>query len=242
MLIIEIKEEETENQKGFWFKRNKRKPKSTIERQSLKLGREIHTILKMPVCECENPEFKRLKNFYKGKILVPVNTEIQTALDGFLFDPKQYYKRALLSSLNKILSENANKYGTVCISDSEFLITREYTNTAKIVKNLVLITQKNINTQKFADYCYFNLGSVPQIKECAVFYDWDIFLNFDRIFDDATVQIHFKDGKKILHPDSDYFVCDESFYNIISCGILVKTVCAAFEVKKNEDVNWEFRI
>ncbi len=241
MLIIKIKREEQIKDKKSILKRRKFSGKNFIERVNLKIGNDIHTLIHLPVSCCENEEFKRLIKIYKGRIIIPDNTDLNENLKDYLFDIKPYCKRAILSAFIKYMGNDFNVYKSVCIADSGFQITQEYADLAKFARNLVILTENNINTQSFSDYCYLNLGTVVDIKDNVNSLEWDIYLNLDDIFDDGRAIVKFKDKDAILHPDPDYFICNKEISEIISYGIPVKTACAAFPVKRQEGINWAFK-
>ncbi len=241
MLIIKIKHEEQIKEKKSIIKRRKITEKTFIERENLKISNDIHTLVHLPLSCCEKEEFKRLIKIYKGRIIIPDNVVLNDNLKDYLFDIKPYCKRAILSAFIKYMGNDFNVYKTVCIADSGFQTTREYADVAKSVRNLVILTENNISTQKFSDYCYLNLGTVVNVKDNINSLQWDIYLNLDDIFDDGRVIVKFKDKDAILHPDPDYFICNKEITEIISYGIPVKTACAAFEAKKQEGINWSFK-
>lgn len=241
MLIIKIKREEHIKEKKHILKRRKLSEKNFIERVNLKIGNDIHTLVHLPVSCCEKEEFKRLLKIYKGRIIVPDNIVLKEKIKDYLFDVKPYCKRAILSAFIKYMGNDFNVCKTVCIVDSGFQITQEYADVAKFARNLVILTENNINTQSFSDYCYLNLGTVINIKDNVNSLEWDIYLNLDDIFDDGRAIVKFRDKDAILHPDPDYFICNKEISEIISYGIPVKTACAAFPVKKQEGINWAFK-
>lgn len=241
MLIIKIKREEQIKEKKRILKRKKLGENNFIERVNFKVGNDVHTLVNLPVSCWENEEILRLLKIYKGRIIVPDNIALEEKIKDYLFDIKPYCKRAILSAFIKYMGNDFNIYKTVCIADSSFQITQEYADVAKFARNLVILTENNIKTQSFTDYCYLNLGTVVSIKDKIKSSGWDIYLNLDDTFDDGRATVKFRDKEAILHPDPDYFICNKEISEIISYGVPVKTACAAFEAKKQEEINWAFK-
>ena len=85
MLIIKIKQEEQIKEKKRILKRRKLSEKNFIERKNLKIGNDIHTLVYLPVSDCENEEFLRLIKIYKGRIIIPDNIALEEKIKDYLY-------------------------------------------------------------------------------------------------------------------------------------------------------------
>lgn len=240
MLIIKMKQNEHTERKTSRFKRRKKHTDISVERKNLKIGNDIHTVLNLPPECCRTEEFQRLIKLYKGKILVPDNFTFKSDIEECLFDTTPYCKRALLSAFVKSCAGSLNFCETVCIADSDFRITQEYADIAKVVRRLVILTENSLNTQKFSDYCFLNLGTAVSVRESVGSNKWDVFLDLNRITDDGCADVEYINKKVKLFPDPDYYFCGKDAAEIVSYGIPIKTACAALDVKKCEEINWKY--
>lgn len=240
MLIIKMKPNEHTERKTSRFKRRKKHTDISVERKNLKIGNDIHTVLNLPPECCRTEEFQRLIKLYKGKILVPDNFTFKSDIEECLFDTTPYCKRALLSAFVKSYAGSLDFCETVCIADSDFRITQEYADIAKVVRRLVILTENSLNTQKFSDYCFLNLGTAVSVRESVGSYKWDVFLDLNGITDDGCADVEYINKKVKLFPDPDYYVCGKDAAEIVSYGIPIKTACAALDVKKCEEINWKY--
>lgn len=241
MLIIKIKQEENINKKKEKRRKREKHNNKSIERSNIKIDNEIHTVLSLSESEFHSAEFERLLKVYKGKVVAPMDDVLCEVVEDYIFDTKPYFKRAVLSAFLKNSEDDLLRGRTVCVVDSDFQITQEYAELAKFARKLVIISEKNITTQKFTDYCFLNFGAVVSFKNEINHMDYDIWFELDNIFDDGRIIIKYKDRDAVLHPDPDYFLCNKSVSDVISLGIPIKTACAAFEVKLNEEINWQFK-
>lgn len=240
MLIIKMKQSESTEHKKSRFKRRKKTVTPSFDRENFKIGNDIHTLINISSECCNTDEFRRLIKLYKGKILIPDNFRFKSEIEECLFDTAPYCKRALLSAFLKSFEDDLTFYKTVCIADRNFLITQEYADIAKFARKLVILTENSLNTQKFSDYCFLNLGTVVNIEEPSDYIRCDIFLNLDFISEDGSVDVRFENKTAKLFPDSDYYLCSKDAAKIVSYGIPIKTACAALNVKKCEEINWKY--
>lgn len=233
MLILKITHNEVENKK-FFLKRCKR---IGVKRKNIVIDNNIHTLVECSEVFLCSEECKRLLNVYKGKVLVPENDGIKSICKNYLFDTKPYLKRAVLSALSKYVNECSCHNNTLCVVDDDFVFCKEYLELAKRIRNLIIISETNIDAQKFMDYCLLNLGVVVRFKKDFKGFLWDLFVDLTDIFNDGRVFIRYKNGEGIIHPDKEYFICKDEYKEILSLGISSLDLCAATAVR--DDVNWK---
>lgn len=235
LLIIKLSHNGKENKKNFL----KYVKKESVKRRNLYVNDSIHTIVECSEDFCKSKEFVRLLNIYKGKVLFPQNYGLKNICKEYLVDTKPYLKRAILSSLTKHICRDLCVGSTLCIIDDEFTFNKEYLELARKVRNLVIISEINLDAQKFMDYCYLNMGTYVRFKDTIRGVEWDFYVDLTGISDDGKVFVKYKDGEGILHPDSEYFIYGDEYKEFLSWGISPIDLCAAMEIKKDVEVKWK---
>ena len=225
MLVLEIQKPIITEKRRF-FRKNQ-SVKQGIERKNFKYNKKIHTIVSVPenMLECE--DFFKLIKMYKGQILASDDERINTIIEPYRFNPSQYFKEAVFSSLhNLIISEKNIK--TVCIKDTDFKPSKALYEIVKVSKNTIIESEPSIETQRFCDECYYNFGAFVRITRFHLNRENGLFLNTADI-DSEGKGVVLVDGKQaIIYPDPKYFNCDNQLKELLRYKIPIKTLCAGF--------------
>lgn len=228
MLILDIKNPIIKEKKSFF--RRKIIIQQGIERRNFKYNKKIHTIVSVPENELESDELLKLMKMFKGQVLACDDEKINTIVEPYRFNPLQYFKEAVYSSLCNVIKDESN-IKTVCIKDNDFRSSVALSDIVKISKNTIIETEPSIETQRFCDECYYNFGAFVRITRFHTDREKGVFFNTADIdFDGkSTVLI---DGKEaIIYPDPKYFVCDNQIKELLKYKIPIKTLCAGFNEK-----------
>ena len=188
----------TENTKykGRFFKKQIRP--DAFKRSCMSFGGQSCTLLEFNESMVHTLDLERLFKTFKGEIIGPDRVLEKLVPCEYRFDPKSYFKRALISSLSNNIEKNANNL-TVGIKDDAFVFFEEYCKIANMVKSFTLIAKQNEHTKKLVDYCFMEYGNFIRVTDSVRYAD-DIFLNFNKIEDERSTPIKFayaytKDGK-----------------------------------------------
>ena len=232
MLILKLNNEaEDVKRKRAFFRRKKESVKeSEFNRYSINVNGKTVLVLELKENELACEDVKTLLKIYKGKVLVSKEHKNNQHLKGYLFEPGEYYKRAVLSSLkNQIRTVNRDwKFISVKIND--FSPFKELYEIVKISKRVNLITQKNAQTIKFANDCYNQYGSIISINGEA-FAGNEIFLDLDKTDSNGKLMISVKDKDFLLYADNNYFQAEEEFKKLVPFNLEHNIICAAFSKK-----------
>lgn len=238
MLIINIKNEELKREKKTFLRKKRRDYEVPFTRNSIKIADKDCTLLEFNSENIDNVNLEKLLKIYKGRILASNDVMGKYIPEKYRFDCKPYFKRAVMSALATYIENSNNKNVSLCIRDSNFRLFSEAVRLAKISRNLIIISEENINTQKFSDYCFLQFGTLVKFKKISETYSFDIYLNLDEIDESGKVWIKIDGKDSILYPDPEYFRCDSGLNNVLSYGIPIKIACAAFEIKHDKEINW----
>ena len=203
MLIIKILSEEKDRKKSL-FKRSK---KMLYNRRSVLIDNNVYTLIECTDSFCVSEEFQRLLNVYKGQLLLPEKGNLKKLHNEYLFDVRPYLKRAVISGFTKYIKDNIYHNNTLCVIDDNFVFTKEYLDLAHKVRNLVIISENNLEAQRFMDYCYLNLGTFVRFKEKLMDIKWDLYIDLTEVSEPGAVLVRFNDKTSVFFPDNEYFIC-----------------------------------
>ncbi len=224
MLIVNITPTENTIFKGRFFKKQLRP--DAFKRSCMNLCGKSCTLLEFNESMLHTLDLDRLLKTFKGEIIGANKVLEKIVPIEYRFDPKNYFKKALVSSLCNNIEKNANNL-TIGIKDENFEFSEEYCKLANMVKSFTLIAKQSEHTKKLSDYCFLEYGNFIRITDRVAYSD-DIILNFDNLDDDCKLII-FKEGKdQLLYPDPEYFLIKQELAELLNLGINPKLLCAAF--------------
>ncbi len=182
-------------------------------------------IYSMTYNELTSTETHRLFRMNKGKILESLNTEQNDFLSEYLFDKKPYFKRALLSSVNKFIKQLGEQLSVV-ICDDFFLLCEEYEALAESVRGLALVTSETAKLNSFADKIYYEYGLRVVVKQQLALSGYDLSLDFSKIEKDGSLNIIYRGAYVHIYPDNLYFEPDDDVLRLMEQGVPIKCACA----------------
>lgn len=226
MLIIKLL---SENNKKTTKKRKRKKNEPVINRYSININTSNLTVIELPPSELNNPDVKKLINIHKGEILLSEISLKNAIPEEYLFNPKPYFNKALLSSLSKQMIFLKEKYQSVCIVYPDFEPHTSMLEIVRYARSFTLITKQNLLTENFKEDCFYNYGAIISVKETEPEINrYDIYADFNKTEDNAKLMLYLKGLPTLLNADPDYFQYKSELDVITSYGIDNKTAYAAF--------------
>ena len=232
MLILKINEEreKIKKTKGIFRKKIIYEKTDDIKRYSININGKSAIVLELPEEEIGNEDVLSLLKIYKGRVLVAEEYYHNDILKEYLFVPKEYYQRAILSSFkNQIMTVN-REWKNVCIKTENFYPFKELFQIVKISKTLTLLTPKNTLTENFLKECYFELGAIVSVKDICP-QKTDVYLDLDLIDEKGKLMVNVKGRDFILYPDATYFDDKEEYNKLFMFNIEPDKIKAAFSDK-----------
>lgn len=228
MLILNINEgsETLKKEKGIFRKKIVMKKTEEIKRYSIDINGKFATVLELPEKQLENEDVLKLLKIYKGRVLVSEKYVENALLKPYLFAPKEYYQRAVLSSLKNQIRTVNKDWKNICIKIDKFSPFREIFELVKISKTVTLITKSNFDTDKFLNDCYHEFGAIVYVIEEDVFFKYDIYLDLDEVDDSGKLMVNVKNRNFLLYPDSSYFADKEEYKKLLPFNIEHNIICA----------------
>ncbi len=228
MLILKINEEREKNRrtKGI-FRKKIIYEKTDIKRYSININGKNVIVVELPADEIGSEDVLSLLKVYNGRVLVPPNYYLNEILKEYLFDPSEYYKRAILSSFKNQIRTVCKDWKNVCIKTNEFSPSNELFEIVKISKTMTLLTPESRLTEEFVNECYYKLGAIVFIKESCPL-QADAFLDLELIDTKGRLMVSAKGREHILYPDATYFVENEEYKKLSMFNIEYSQICAAF--------------
>ncbi len=233
MLILKIcdEEEKTKKVKGIFRKKIIYESQEIIKRYSVDINGKDVVVLELSEHKLNSEDALMLLKIYKGRVLVSEEKKDLSVLQQYLFSPKEYYKRAILSSLiNQIKCMN-NEWKNICIKTELFSYFKELLEVVRISKKVILLTKANSETDRFLNDCYYEYGSVVTVKEENDCIKYDVFLDLDEIDDKGRLMITVKDKNFLMYPDISYFESNVEYQKLLPFSINHNEICAAFSDK-----------
>ena len=226
MLIVYVVSNKKDNFKGRFFKKQIRI--DPFKRSSLSICDKPCTVIEFEESMLPTLDIERLKNTFKGRIIVTRNVQEKIIPYECRFDYKPYFKRALLSSLLNNLGKNISSI-SVCVNDDSFQFSDEYCKLANAVKTFTLVSENSCETDKFCNYCFVEYGNYITVEK-KIYTNCDVIIDFHKLDNDGRIIITKEGNEQLLYPDPKYFLVKEEFLGLINMGIDPKILCAAFEV------------
>lgn len=199
--------------------------KDNILRDYAVIGNKRFDIYSMTCSDLSLPEVQRILRIKKGRLLEALNTEQNDFLSEYLFDKKPYYKRALLSSVNKYIKQSGEQL-SVAVFDESFLWCDEYNSLAKSVRAFTLVTSETISAQNFAKKIYCEYGLSVVVRQQYPLSAYDLYIDFSNIEKDGSLNIIYKGESMLIYPDNKYFESDNEVLELMKHGVPIKCACA----------------
>ncbi len=229
MLILKFSEE-----RECVKKRNKRfrikTQNNDFFRYSINVNEKTAVVLELTRKDLNNEDVLKLLNIYKGKVLVPAEYKEENLLEEYIFNPKEYYQRALLSSFIKQMKSGNNNWKYICIKTDAFSPFKELYELVKISKTFFIITPENTYTYNFAKQCYYEYGAIITVRERTIKRDFDVFIDLDLV-ENGKLMINVRGKDCLLYPDMSFFEDNEDYKNVVPYNIEHNLICAAFSDK-----------
>ncbi len=220
MLILNLKEEK--KKKTFFGKIQK---SYTLDVSSFVCEKVVFNVVNLSIEDLGKCEVVSLLNRYKGLVLDTKNAEVNKKICNYLFDGQLYYKRAVVSSLASKLRFYESP--SLCVLDDNFRFSSEWIEVARKCKNIVIKGNINIEINRFVEFCFKEYGLNVFVNE-NVPGDM-IFIDFNSLNGDKSVDFTYKNTTEKLCPDLLYFRPNDSVNRLISLGVSKELACAALE-------------
>lgn len=223
MLIIKLKKDL--NDTRSYFLRLLLGKKDNILRDYAVVGNKPFDIYSMTNNDLTSTETQRLLHMNKGKILDSLNTEQNDFLKEYLFDKKPYFKRALLSSVNKFIKQTGEQL-SVAIRDDSFFLCDEYVALAESVRTLTLATSETAKLNSFVEKVYYEYGLRAVVKQQLALSAYDLSLDFSKMEKYGSFNIIYRGDSLPIYPDNLYFEPDDDVLKLTEHGVPIKCACA----------------
>lgn len=225
MLIIDIVSTDKIKFKGSFFKKQIRH--EAFKRKSMNICGKTCTLIEFNESMLEGLQLDRLLNTFKGQIL-GVNNAIENIVPvEYRFDYRQYFKRALISSLVNNCKDTAKQL-SLCVKNTDFLCSDECFLLANMFKSFTLISHRDTETEKFLNRCFVEFGNFIRITDDYV--KSDVYIDLDKVDKDCKTMVVVDGKEQLLYPDPRYFVLKNDLLPLVNMGIEDKILCAAFEM------------
>ncbi len=235
MLILKITEEREQRikNKGRFRKKVVYENYDQINRYTINVSGKNVVVLELSEKNLENEDVATILRVYNNRVLVEEKYKRNKILVNYLFNPKAYYQRAVLSSLTNQIKTLNKDWQNICVKLKFFLPFNEFFSLVKISKNVTVITDESNLTDMFLNRCFCEYGAVVKLKnECATT-DFDVFLDLDAIDNKGKVMIEVKGKTFLLYPDNTYFSNDAEYEKLQCFNLEHNEMCAAFS-----DMDW----
>lgn len=232
MLILHFPDERErieKNQRRF-FRKNDFKNSET-KRYSFNVNGRNVIILEITEKDLKREDVRTLLRIYRGRVLVSSDYCDNDLLGEFVFSPKEYYQRALLSSLCRQIKTVNKDWKNICVKIKCFLPFREFYELVKLSKTVTVITENNAYTDKFLNECYYEYGAVVSFKNEIIAPKSDVYLNLDEIDEKGKLMINMNGRECILYSDADYFDGCPEYQKLYQFNIEHNVICSAFSDK-----------
>ncbi len=233
MLILKFNDEreKTENTKKRFFKKNSVSKNNELNRYSVNVNGKTAIVLELTEKDLQYDEVLTLLQIYKGRVLVPSKYANIELLKDFIYNPNEYYQRALLSSLvNQIKTVNRD-WKNICIKTEKFSLFKEFYELVRISKKVTFLTEPNAYTERLIRDCYYEYGAIVSVKNEASAQEKDVFLDLEAIDKNGKLMINIKGKEFLLYPDMRYFENCSEYQKLLPFNIEHNIICAVFSNK-----------
>ena len=231
MLILDFYNEIETLKKKKLRRKIKKTDKRSLNRYSFKVNGKNVVVLELTKNDLESEDVQTLLKIYKGRVLVSENYREEEALQEFLYNPEEYYQRAILSSFfNQVRAVN-KEWNDICIKVGNFSPFKELYEIVRISKRVTILTERNGCTEKFSRDCYYRYGAIVSVIKEMPERKTDVYLNLDEIEITGKLMIKVKDKDFILYPDTRYFDNSSEYQKLLPYNIEHKIICSVFSDK-----------
>ncbi len=232
MLILDFVDERecVKNNKRIFKKKRSIEKDRGFKRYSINVNGKNVIVLELTEKDLKKEDVLTLLKIYKDRVLIPEKYKGIEMLKEYIYDPKEYYQRALLSSfVNQIKCVN-KEWKCVSIKISDFKPFKEFYEIVRLSKMVTILTPTNTYTEKFLNDCYYEYGAVVTIgKENLI--KSGVYLDLDKIDNNGRLMINVKGKDFLLYPDIRYFEKYPEYQKLLSYNIEHNVVCAVFSDK-----------
>jgi len=233
LLILNFNNErvKTKNNKKRVFKKNRGLKNNELNRYSINVKGKTAIVLELSEKDLEYDEVLTLLQIYKGRVLVPSEYANIELLKDFLYNPNEYYQRALLSSLINQMKTVNRDWKNICIKTEKFSLFKEFYELVRISKKVTFLTEPNAYTERLIRDCYYEYGAIVSVKIDEEKHKFDVSLDLDKIDDKGKLMINVKDRDFLLYPDVRYFENQTEYQKLLPFQIEHNIICSAFSDK-----------
>ena len=232
MLILHFvdERERVDKPKRRFFRKNDFK-NSEIKRYSINVNGRNVIILEITEKDLKREDVITLLNIYKGRVLASEKLKENEGLKEYLYNPEEYYQRALLSSLiNQIKTVN-KEWQRIEIKTRSFTPFKELYELVRITKAATFITEANGYTEAFQNNCYYEYGAVVSIKEQNISMQNVVYVDLNKVDNKVRLMINAKGKDFLLYPDARYFEKSSEYQKLAPYNIEYSLICSAFSDK-----------
>ena len=233
MLVLNFfdEREDVEKNKKKFFQKRRKNNNNKIKRYSINVNGKNVLVLELTEKDLVEEDVLALLKIYKGMVLVPEKYKNSERLKEYLYSPKEYYHRALISSLvNQIKSVNKD-WKNICIRTESFMAHKELYELVRISKKVTIIGESNLQSEKFTKDCYYEYGAIVSVKKDNSGLKYDVFLNLDEVDNSGKLMINVNTKDFILYPDTRYFESCTEYQKLVAFCLDYNTICSVFSNK-----------
>lgn len=230
MLILRFVEKRAKEKRKRFFYR-KRLNNDTLNRYSIIVKGKSVSVLELNEEMLKNESVQMLLKMYKGRALASGKYKNYDELKDYLFSPKLYYQRALLSSLVNQISRVNKDWENICIKTSEFFPFKELYELVRITKRVTIIGESNCYTDKFLKDCYYQYGAIVSVRNDCLEKANCVFIDLDGVDNSRRLIINAYSKAFTLYSDVRYFEESEEYQKVLPFDLDYCEICAAFSGK-----------
>lgn len=233
MLVLNFSDEreDVEKNKKHFFKKHRKNNNNKINRYSINVNGKNVLVLELTEKDLLKEDVRALLKIYKGRVLMPEKYKNFEGVKEYLYSPKEYYQRALISSLvNQIKTVNKD-WKNICIRTENFEPLKELYELVRISKKVTIIGENNLHTEKFSKDCYYEYGAIVSVKREISGLKYDVFLNLDEVDNSGKLMINVNTKDFILYPDTRYFESCTEYQKLVAFCLDYNTICSVFSNK-----------
>ncbi len=233
LLVLDFvdERENIKDVKKRFKKKKKLKSERDFKRYSVNVNGKNAIVLELTEKDLHSEDVLTLLKIYKGRVLVSSKYANNELLNEYVFSPKEYYQRALLSSLiNQIKTVNRD-WKNICIKIKSFSPFKELYELVRISKTVTMITPDNALTDKFLKECYYEYGTVVSFKNEITAQRYDVFLDLDEVDNKGKLMINVNGKEFLLYSDTRYFENCSEYQKLFPFNMEHNIICAAFSLK-----------